>query len=72
MAHGTERTIGQLNYSFSTSSGYLTDPYKLLSVVDPVSGEPVPGSGELALYRFESRPDERTKHSIYGQAPHKL
>ena len=23
------------------SSGYLTDPYKILSVVDPVTGEPV-------------------------------
>jgi hypothetical protein len=64
----------QFNYSLSQSSGYLNDPYKFLSLVDPVSGDPVnrtppPGDlGPLAEYRFESRPDERTKHSIYGQA----
>ena len=38
-----ERTIGQLNYSFSRSDGCLTDPYKLLSVVDPGTGDPSPG-----------------------------
>jgi len=27
----------RLNYSYSDSSGYLTDPYKILSVVDPVT-----------------------------------
>jgi hypothetical protein len=57
------RTIVELNYSFSRSSGYLTDPYKLLSVVDPVTGELVPGQGLPGLYLFESRPDERTKQS---------
>ena len=31
----------RVNYSYSDSSGYLTDPYKMLSVVDPVTGEPV-------------------------------
>ena len=67
-----ERTIGQLNYSYSRSDGYLTDPYKLLSVVDPVTGEPVPGSPGLDLYRFESRPDQRTKHSLFAQVRHQF
>ena len=31
----------RVNYSYSDSSGYLTDPYKILSVVDPATGEPV-------------------------------
>ena len=63
----------QFNYSLSQSSGYLNDPYKFLSLVDPVTGDPVSRtpppdeSGPLHEYRFESRPDERTKHSIYGQ-----
>jgi hypothetical protein len=61
-------TIVQFNYSLSQSDGYLTDPYKILSVVDPVTGAPVagpPGSG-LRLYLFESRPSTRDKQSLYG------
>jgi len=69
----SEKFLVQLNYSLSDSSGYLNDPYKILSVVEPVSGEPidrllVPGAeGPLHEYRFESRPDKRTKHSLFGQ-----
>lgn len=61
-------TIVQFNYSLSQADGYLTDPYKVLSVVDPVTGVPVagpPGSG-LSLYLFESRPGTRDKQSLYG------
>jgi hypothetical protein len=64
----------QLNYSFSNSSGYLTDPYKFLSLVDGTTGDtiprtPAPGAeGPSHEFRFENRPDERTKHSFYGQA----
>jgi len=63
----------RLNYSYSDSSGYLTDPYKLLSVVDPVTGElvahtPAPGAeGPLGLYRYESRPDTRRKQALYAE-----
>jgi len=63
----------QLNYSFSNASGYLNDPFKFLSVVDGTSGDPIaripaPGAvGPLYEYRFENRPDERTKHSVFGQ-----
>jgi hypothetical protein len=61
-------TIVQLNYSLSQSDGYLTDPYKLLSVVDPVTGNPVagPAGGGQYLYLFESRPGSRDKQSLYG------
>jgi len=61
------RTIGQLSYSVSRSAGYLTDPYKIISVIDPATGDPVPGMGRLNLYLYESRPDTRTKQSIYAQ-----
>ena len=67
--------ITQFNYSYSDNSGYLSDPYKLLSVVDGVSGDTLLRSPAVAedvgpshLYRFESRPDSRAKHSVYGQA----
>ncbi len=64
----------QLNYSYSYASGYLTDPYKILTLVDGVTGEAIPRTGIPGVdgpsheFRFESRPDERTKHSLYGQA----
>lgn len=50
-------SLVQVNYSLSTSSGYHTDPYKILSVVD-VNGEPL-------RYVYESRPDSRTKHALF-------
>ncbi len=62
----------QANYSYSNSQGYLNNPYKLLSLVDPVTGDTleraaVPG-GPSHEYRFEARPDERTQHGLYTQA----
>ncbi len=55
----TPTLLLQLNYSFGKSSGYQTDPYKLVSVLDATSGAPV-------RYLYESRPDARTRHSVYG------
>jgi hypothetical protein len=69
-------TLLRVNYSFSDSSGYLSDPYKFLSVVDPVTGDtlihtPLPGAeGPSGIYRFDSRPDGRTKHGLYAEAKH--
>lgn len=62
--------VVQANYSYSMSDGYLTDPYKVLSLVDGTSGDTLLSgvAGPSHQYLFESRPDERTKHSIYGQA----
>ena len=66
--------VVQANYSFSNSSGYLTDPFKLLNVVDGVTGDAVPRvqtpgvEGPSHQFVYESRPDDRTKHSVYGQA----
>lgn len=55
------KSLGVLGYSLSQSSGYLTDPFKLLSVVD-TNGEPTGPK-----YVFEKRPDSRIKHAIYSQ-----
>jgi hypothetical protein len=63
----------QANYSYSESSGYLNDPYKVLSVVDGVTGNAIPIApdpvfdGPSHLFRHEHRPDERAKHSLYAQ-----
>jgi len=53
-------SLFQINLSLSESDGYMTDPYKLVSVVDDVSGQP---TDQL----FESRPDSRSRQSLYGK-----
>lgn len=50
----------QVNYTYSGESGYLTDPYKILSVLD--------SNGELRAsdpYLYEKRPDSRARHAVY-------
>jgi hypothetical protein len=49
--------VSQLNYSYEKESGYLNNPYKIISVIN--------GAGDFTDYRFESRPDKRTRHSLY-------
>jgi len=53
-------SLFQVNLSLSESDGYMTDPYKLVSVVDDDSGQPI---DQL----FESRPDSRSRQSLYGK-----
>ena len=52
------RTLMQFNYSLGLSSGYLTDPYKIISMIDGTTGETVD-------YRTELRPDSRLRQSLY-------
>ena len=54
----------QLNYTYSQSDGYLTDPYKLVSVMDT---DPAT-LGEPLHHLYESRPDVRAKHGLYAGA----
>lgn len=49
----------RVNLNLSMSSGYQTDPFKIVSVVD-ASGEPV-------RYIREGRPDSRTKTGLYTE-----
>lgn len=52
-------SLFQVNLSFSEANGYLTDPYKYVSVVD-VNGQPT-------TQLFERRPDSRSRQSIYAK-----
>ncbi|MFI4891130.1 MAG: DUF3570 domain-containing protein [Steroidobacterales bacterium] len=54
----SRRWLASLSYSYSDLHGYQTDPYKLVSVVDPVTGQP-------AKQLYESRPDSRRKQSVF-------
>jgi hypothetical protein len=65
----SRRTIVQFNYGLSRSNGYLNDPYKILSIVDPVLGDPIPAPEDASvdyLYLYEGRPDTREKQSLYS------
>ena len=53
-------SLFQVNLSLSEADGYLTDPYKFVSVVDSVTGEPI-------RQLFENRPDSRSRQSLYGE-----
>lgn len=50
--------LAQINYSIGTSNGYQTDPYRIISVVNRITGEPV-------RYLYEGRPRSRLRQSIY-------
>lgn len=49
--------LTELNYTYDHSQGYLTDPYRILSLLDE--------EGNILGYRYESRPDTRGQQSLY-------
>jgi hypothetical protein len=53
----TRNWLAQVNLSYDRSTGYLTDPYKILSQLD--------ANGAISGYLFESRPDSRARRSVY-------
>ncbi|MFK5108694.1 DUF3570 domain-containing protein, partial [Klebsiella pneumoniae] len=55
----TPEWLVQLNYNVGFTHGYQTDPYKLVSLVDRDSGDPF-----FSIY--ETRPETRMRHSVYG------
>ncbi len=60
-----KRTISQLNYTLGLSSGYLTDPYKIVSRVGATDGLPVE-------YLYEKRPGSRLRNSLYWHTAHQF
>lgn len=50
--------LAQINYSYGFAKGYQNDPYRLISVVDRVTGGPV-------QYLYEARPRSRERQSVY-------
>ncbi|MCK9531364.1 MAG: DUF3570 domain-containing protein [Gammaproteobacteria bacterium] len=58
------RTLMQFNYTHGMDDGYLTDPYKLLSVVN--------SAGNVSGYRFEKRPEERTRQTVFWRTLHQF
>jgi len=54
----TRRWLATLSYSYGDSHGYHIDPYRIVSVVDPATGQP---TAQL----YEDRPDSRRKQSVF-------
>ena len=54
----SRRWLATLSYSYADSHGYQNDPYRIISVVDSVSGEP---TAQL----YENRPGSRRKQSLF-------
>jgi hypothetical protein len=55
----TRNWITLANISVDRFSGYLNDPYKIVSVLD--------GAGDPLSYVYENRPDSRTRRSAYWE-----
>ena len=55
------RSLLEVSYSYGQSDGYLTDPYKILSVVDPVTGLPVAGPDGSGPEPVSVRASARTR-----------
>lgn len=60
-------TLAQINYVRSNAEGYLTNPYKVVSVVHPLTGETL---SFPTLH--EKRPDERRSNALLGQINHQF
>lgn len=58
----TRRWLAQVNLGLEHGSGYFNDPYKIVSIVNPVTGNPV-GDAFVA----EGRPSSRTRASLFWQ-----
>jgi len=67
----SRRSLGQLNYSYAVSDGYLTDPYKIVSVIDTDVNNNN-NVGEPESNRYESRPDHRVSQSLYTKLVHQF
>ncbi len=57
-----KRSLIQFKYTFSRFSGYLNDPYKIVSVIQGVSSA---DAGLTVDNIFENRPRVRRMHSLY-------
>jgi Protein of unknown function (DUF3570) len=55
----TRNWLSEFNISVDRFKGYLNDPYKITSIID--------STGNITGYVFESRPDQRTRKSVYWE-----
>lgn len=63
----------QLSFSRAQSNGYMTDPYKLLTLLD-VNNQLIakPNTVNTYTYLYESRPSHRTRNAIYNRIKYQI
>lgn len=67
------KTLMQFNLGLSNSSGYMNDPYKVITVIDP-DGTPTtsfPDANDLP-YVYENRPDSRSRTTFFWKTAYHL
>ena len=76
----SRKTLIELNYSFGISDGYLSDPFKIISIVND-NGDLVTGADSAFFdtdvtgnrpYVYEKRPDTRQRNSLFFRTAHHL
>ncbi|MDH5766920.1 MAG: DUF3570 domain-containing protein, partial [Gammaproteobacteria bacterium] len=65
------KTLMQFNLSMGNTSGYMNDPYKVITVVD-AAGARIPAAGNDLPYVYENRPDSRSRQIFYWKTVHHL
>lgn len=69
-------TIMELNYSYGMSDGYLTDPFKIITVVDTsgaIDNSVLGGiDSDNFPYVYEKRPDSRQRNNLFFRTAHHL
>lgn len=70
----SRKTLMQFNLGFSNTSGYMNDPYKVISVIDPATGLPTTSFADPddLPYVYENRPDSRSRQTFYWKTVHHL
>lgn len=67
----SRKDLLQVNFNYGKESGYLNDPYKLLSVVDN-TGALITATAPASPYIYEKRPDNRNRTALYTRWSHQF
>lgn len=65
-------TIMQFNLGMSDSSGYLTDPYRFISVLETDGKVENLSDATLLPYLYEKRPEKRSRNTFFWRTVHHL
>lgn len=66
------RTLMQFNLGLSNTSGYMNDPYKIISVFDVNGDLSTPLDPTDRPYVYENRPDSRSRQTFFWKTVHHL
>ena len=71
----SRQSLLQLNFTHGVSTGYHNDYNKVVTIIDPATGEPLTGAwlgADDLPYLFEQRPDKRTRDIVFIRGVHHL